>query len=678
MNNPMLAEWIYATFKARVSRATLARLRNLPSSYFSHVDLSATKRRRVKFPQFERELREFFFLNEAKTAMADDVLLLKAHELAERLGIDATQLRLSNGWLPSFKKRNGIRSHTLHGEGGAVEADEVRDARLELQELVAQFTPKNGKKKEKQRLTLAFYCNATSSDKLDPIVIGTAKNPRCFKKGAAIKGKSILYKSSKDAWMTSVIFDEWLHLFNMRMAAANRKVLLLVDNASCHKILRNLTHVTVHFLPPNMTSAVLPLDAANITRKLNVLEAVQFSIDAWAGVTPTTITNCWVKTRILGGKMLGRTRADTDYIEEVSSNEMEELTAMLSRWEGAVSASEYLAVDEDVPVHEPDVLVDEAAGSDAVSQDEQEEEEEQEPAVQPAIALRHCMELAAFLLQCGEQTDRDRRALQTVTALVRETTTRCCLSGLVVFADSVTLEEMVAGDAFGAGVFAGLADVVVLVQLVTLLDSVALADVTHSLVVYTELEGLMWMVVGVISVVLVDSLVLVDSVVLANSSLVVAVGSVVLADLLVLTGRAMFLELVVLVASVVLLMAHLELVLLSQLMAHLELVLLSQLMAQLELSVVLADAALFSELVVHSDLAVLMSLKLVVLWCIEAFANLASPVKQLILTFKLRVQSGMYPLQFLVDDVLRCDSKRVAVVHQQSRGKTVRETFRQA
>ncbi|EGZ11189.1 hypothetical protein PHYSODRAFT_337934 [Phytophthora sojae] len=72
MNNPMHAEWIYATFKARVSHATLARLRNLPSSYFSHVDLSATKRRRVKFPQFERELRDFFFENEAKTAMADD------------------------------------------------------------------------------------------------------------------------------------------------------------------------------------------------------------------------------------------------------------------------------------------------------------------------------------------------------------------------------------------------------------------------------------------------------------------------------------------------------------------------------------------------------------------------------------------------------------------------------
>ncbi|KAE9002755.1 hypothetical protein PF011_g13175 [Phytophthora fragariae] len=118
--------------------------------------------------------------------------------------------------------------------------------------------------------------------------------------------------------------------------------------------------------------------------------------------------------------MLGRVRADTDYIEAVSGNEMEELIANLLKWEGAVSASEYLAVDEDVPVHEPDVIVDEVAGSDTVSQ----EEEDQEPTIQPATALRHCMELSAFLLQCGEQTDRERRALQTVAALVRETTVK--------------------------------------------------------------------------------------------------------------------------------------------------------------------------------------------------------------------------------------------------------------
>ncbi|KAG2763453.1 hypothetical protein Pcac1_g24976 [Phytophthora cactorum] len=125
IKNPMLAEWIHASFKITVSRATLTRLRNLPDSYFRHVNLSATKRRRVKFPEFERQLREFFFRNESKTAMADDILLMKARELAGSCGISDKQLRLSNGWLQSFKKRNGIRSHTLSGEGGSVEDDAV-------------------------------------------------------------------------------------------------------------------------------------------------------------------------------------------------------------------------------------------------------------------------------------------------------------------------------------------------------------------------------------------------------------------------------------------------------------------------------------------------------------------------------------------------------------------------
>ncbi|KAG6618479.1 succinyl-CoA:3-ketoacid coenzyme A transferase [Phytophthora cinnamomi] len=197
MNNPMLAEWIYATFKARVSRATLARLRNLPSSYFSHVDLSATKRRRVKFPQFERELREFFFQNEAKTAMADDVLLLKAHELAGRLGIDSTQLRFSNGWLQSFKKRNGIRSHVLHGEGGAVEDDAVRGARLELQELVAQSAPDDVFNFDE---TALFYRLAPNSSRPSTGTASTSTRQGSGPRGRSPSGSSTASRASRRAF----------------------------------------------------------------------------------------------------------------------------------------------------------------------------------------------------------------------------------------------------------------------------------------------------------------------------------------------------------------------------------------------------------------------------------------------------------------------------------------------
>jgi hypothetical protein len=103
--------------------------------------------------------------------------------------------------------------------------------------------------------------------------------------------------------------------------------------------------------------------------------------------------------------MLGGARASADYVEPVSSNEMEELTALLAKWEGAVSACDYVAVDEDVAVHEPDVIVDEAALSDGGSQDD--EDEDPEPVIQPAVALRHCMEFSEFLLQCGEKTDSE-------------------------------------------------------------------------------------------------------------------------------------------------------------------------------------------------------------------------------------------------------------------------------
>ncbi|ETL80820.1 hypothetical protein L917_18716 [Phytophthora nicotianae] len=90
---------------------------------------------------------------------------------------------------------------------------------------------------------------------------------------------------------------------------------------------------------------------------------------------------------------------------------------MMSKWEGSVSASDYMVVDDEVDVHEPDVIVD-----DEEEKEEEEEEESQETVIQPAIALRHCLELSSFLLHCGAQTDSERRALSAVTALVRETT----------------------------------------------------------------------------------------------------------------------------------------------------------------------------------------------------------------------------------------------------------------
>ncbi len=120
-----------------------------------------------------------------------------------------------------------------------------------------------GCKQNKERLTLAVCCNADGLDKLPLLVIGNYENLRCFK-NVNRDNFECKYRSNPKAWMTQVIFLEWLKGFDARMAGRN--VLLIMDNCSAHIPLMQLTFVvtlrntTVFYLPPNMTSKIQPWD----------------------------------------------------------------------------------------------------------------------------------------------------------------------------------------------------------------------------------------------------------------------------------------------------------------------------------------------------------------------------------------------------------------------------------
>jgi DDE superfamily endonuclease len=162
--------------------------------------------------------------------------------------------------------------------------------------------------------------NSTGSHKLRPLVIGTSKKPRCFN-GINISQLPVIYKNNKKAWMRSDIWEQWLRYINDSFRIQGRKVLLLVDNAASHMIpgtnniqdddadeqssendsigeieefqeepqrprgrsrgrprgrplersrgrrLREtpgLSNITIHFLPPNMTAHIQPMDAGII------------------------------------------------------------------------------------------------------------------------------------------------------------------------------------------------------------------------------------------------------------------------------------------------------------------------------------------------------------------------------------------------------------------------------
>lgn len=123
-----------------------------------------------------------------------------------------------------------------------------------------------GRKKNKERLSIALCSNADGSHKLNPLIIGKYAKPRCFK-NINIHNLPIMYRSNAKAWMIVVLFQEWLQMFDQLVMNRHggQRVLLLLDNCPSHKLSNmNLSCVDVHFLPPNTTSKIQPMDAGII------------------------------------------------------------------------------------------------------------------------------------------------------------------------------------------------------------------------------------------------------------------------------------------------------------------------------------------------------------------------------------------------------------------------------
>ncbi|CAG8495863.1 18689_t:CDS:2 [Dentiscutata erythropus] len=125
---------------------------------------------------------------------------------------------------------------TQHGEDVSVDDNVVAAAISKLRELLNNYELKDiynmneiglepnttlaitsfkDRKKNKERLTVAFCVNANRTNKLKPFVIGKYPNPRCFK-GIKHNRLGVIYGSSANAWMTTVLFQQWLKEFDLK------------------------------------------------------------------------------------------------------------------------------------------------------------------------------------------------------------------------------------------------------------------------------------------------------------------------------------------------------------------------------------------------------------------------------------------------------------------------------
>ena len=353
-----LCEYFGKLFKVKIPPTTMSGILSATSrnriARLDDIEAVNKRIRECKYPDLERMLFVWYVHAIKKTVVSDDILILKAKEFGQMLGIiEGSSLSYSKGWLNNFKNRYKIKQYEIYGESGSISQELVEIARKECREFIKKWlelgngrsikdifnldetalfykllpnrtlasSVVEGKKVNKERITIAIISNADGSEKIKPLVIGKFAKPRSFGKWNPNSIVSYYYNST--AWMTMDIFEKWLKDFNRQMKLLNRYVLILVDNASGHNISeqlkKDLSHVELYFFKPNVTSHIQPddqgiiktfkcfyrralvrycvrmIDEKGTLTMPDLKQAIFFIKDAWTQVTKETVANCWRK-----------------------------------------------------------------------------------------------------------------------------------------------------------------------------------------------------------------------------------------------------------------------------------------------------------------------------------------------------------------------------------------------
>jgi len=315
MTNAAIVSYIQQRYQVTVSESTASRINASRQKRIETqlVNPDAKRHKPVIFPIFEQALKEFVLNYQHRTILTDTMLIEKAKLIATGLGIPADALRFSPGWLQKFKDRNGIRQQKLQGEADSADQGAIIESIPLLRERCSGYSLEliynmdetglfyrfvnlclsysiiltnsndnifdrlepdktlaskrlHGRKKNKERLSIALCANSDGSHKLDPLVIGKYAKPRCFK-NVNIANMPVIYRNNRRAWMITTLFQEWLQDFDRQIGRkyGGKRALLLLDNCSSHNLEGlALRYIDVQFLPPNTTSKIQPMDAGII------------------------------------------------------------------------------------------------------------------------------------------------------------------------------------------------------------------------------------------------------------------------------------------------------------------------------------------------------------------------------------------------------------------------------
>ncbi|CAG8687603.1 20221_t:CDS:2, partial [Dentiscutata erythropus] len=375
--------WIEEHTVSRILKTGEQRLSSEP------ISPDIKRHKSVTYPELELALKEFVLTYQNKTVLSDAILIEKAKLLAERLKIPQGAFQFSAGWLHKFKDRNGIRQRRIEGEAGSADETAINNALLLIKNRCSEYPLEriynmdetrlfyrlepdrtlatrrlSGRKMNKECLSVALCVNTNGSHKLDPLVIGKYQRPRCFK-NIRIQNMPMKYSSNAKAWMISSLFQEWIQEFDHQVGQMHQgqRVLLLLDNCPSHI----LAGLTLHLMLQHVEEGNRAEDL-----RINILQAINFIIQAWDEISAETIHNCWCYTKILlydinaernaSASTLANTSANTYQKNSAHDDLVDALQAL--RLSYPMRVEEFLNIPEEDVVYEApedDQIIDELA-----------------------------------------------------------------------------------------------------------------------------------------------------------------------------------------------------------------------------------------------------------------------------------------------------------------------------
>jgi hypothetical protein len=445
--NKELAEWSRTQLNLAVtpSESTISRTLSKSDYYLAIApeDHEIRRKRVVVHQQIEDALVTWVLqLQHRNIAVGRAQIREQAHRFATLLNINTT-MKFSENWVTLFNNRNGFGHRRTHGESGTADLNTptVQETLARIREKAKNFAPEDiwnfdetalfynmppdttiaryqlqGRGKDKTRFTIGFICNSTGTDIFRPLFIAYAAKPRCFG-GKSGQELGFLYFNNQKAWMTSIIFREYLRAFDHYV---NRPVYLLLDNASCHNVFEslNLKNISYDFLPPNTTSKLQPLDQGIIAcfkkryrkkqiswgldqleiganpYKIDQLQAMRWSVAIWRGIEPVIISNCWRHTRLLDDSSMYVEMG----IESQNDSEFEADYAQFIANAGiqkAMDSEHFLSpIEEDIQ-HTTEELTDEEIVT-LVQPVEEEREEKEEMEISPYLVMEKKQKVIAL------------------------------------------------------------------------------------------------------------------------------------------------------------------------------------------------------------------------------------------------------------------------------------------